>query len=154
MCTAPCLTFFRICLTHHQKDLDPSCLGECSYASITSPVLGKNSFEPAKQRRLFQFNFTSSRWPVSVIFYIFFKCCFQIYETFKGFRHQFYWSLVNNLKQLFFFSSSSTRAGAKGGLAPQSTRLASPINKLTLLKTVAFVLNFKFWTPLINAWPP
>ena len=32
--------------------------------------------------------------------------------------------------------------------------LGLPINQLTLLKTVVFVLNFKLWPPLINAWPP
>ena len=29
-----------------------------------------------------------------------------------------------------------------------------PFNKLTLLKTAAFVLNFKLWPPMIKAWPP
>ena len=32
--------------------------------------------------------------------------------------------------------------------------LAPPINKLSLLKKAACVLNFKFWPPLINTWPP
>ena len=49
------------------------------------------------------------------------------------------------------------RAGAKGGpgvLASLFDMLGPPINKLTLLKTAAFVLNFKLCPPLINAWPP
>ena len=37
----------------------------------------------------------------------------------------------------------------------QSICLTPPINKLFLLKTAAFVLNFKLCPPpLINAWPP
>ena len=35
-----------------------------------------------------------------------------------------------------------------GGLAPP------PMNKLSLLKTVAFELNFEFWPPLITLGPP
>ena len=41
----------------------------------------------------------------------------------------------------------------RGSLAPQLLCLAPPINKLTLLKTAALVLNFKLWPLLINAWP-
>ena len=41
-----------------------------------------------------------------------------------------------------------------GAWPPQLTCLAPPINKHTLLKTAAFVLNFQPWPPLINAWPP
>ena len=39
-----------------------------------------------------------------------------------------------------------SRAGARGGPGP-------PINKLTLLKTAAFVLNFKLWPPKLTALP-
>ena len=47
------------------------------------------------------------------------------------------------------------RQGGQEGLPPpQSTCLASPINKLTLLKTSASVFNFKLCPLLINALPP
>ena len=40
------------------------------------------------------------------------------------------------------------RAGAKGGLAPPIDMLAPPlINKFSILKTAAFVPNFKLWPP-------
>ena len=39
------------------------------------------------------------------------------------------------------------RQGGPGGPDPQSTCLAPSINKLTFLKTVDFVLNFKLWPP-------
>ena len=35
----------------------------------------------------------------------------------------------------------------RGGLAPPIDMLSPPINKLSLLKTAAFVLNFKLWPP-------
>ena len=53
----------------------------------------------------------------------------------------------------------SRRAGAigrPGGSWPSIDMLAPPppINKLTFLKTAAFVFNFKLCPLLINAWPP
>ena len=39
------------------------------------------------------------------------------------------------------------RKGGPGGPRLQSTCLAPPINKLSLLKTAVFVLNLKFWSP-------
>ena len=44
--------------------------------------------------------------------------------------------------------------GPNGGCLPPIDMLSTSINKLTHLKTVAFVLNFKLWPPLINAWSP
>ena len=48
------------------------------------------------------------------------------------------------------------RAGAKGarGSGPPIDMLGPPIKKLTLMKPAVFVLNFKLWSPLMNAWPP
>ena len=64
--------------------------------------------------------------------------------------------LQKPLKEFGIFYSLDTRAGAKGARGPappQSTCLTPPINKLLLLKTAAFVLNFKLWPPLISVWP-
>ena len=52
---------------------------------------------------------------------------------------------------------AQARAGAKrgpGGPSPPMVMLYPPIKRLSFLKTAAFVLNFKFWPPLINTWPP
>ena len=59
-------------------------------------------------------------------------------------------SILDNNKDL------AGRAGAKGarGSGLPIDMLGPPIKKLTLLKTAVFVLNFKVWPPLMNAWPP
>ena len=38
----------------------------------------------------------------------------------------------------------------RGGQAPPIHMLGPPINKLTLLKTAAFALNFKLWPPQVD----
>ena len=45
----------------------------------------------------------------------------------------------------FFLAQGRRQWYARGAWLPQLTCLAPPINKLILLKTAAFVLNFKLW---------
>ena len=54
------------------------------------------------------------------------------------------------------FKVMVTGPALRGGLAPSINMLAfpPPINKLSLLKTAAFVLNFKIWPPKSTALAP
>ena len=59
----------------------------------------------------------------------------------------------------FFIEANNcrTRAGAKGdqgGLPPLIDMLGPPINELTLLKRMVFVLNFKLWPPWLTLGSP
>lgn len=65
-CEPGCRTFFRVCLKHFQAVLSP---GPCTFGSVSTPVLGTNSFAVGDDssgggRNPLQlpFNFT---WPVS-----------------------------------------------------------------------------------------
>ena len=62
--------------------------------------------------------------------------------------------IVSPMKKLGWPTAGPALRGGQGGLVPPINMLDPPINKLSLLKTAAFVLNFKFWPPLINAWTP
>lgn len=65
-CEPGCRTFFRVCLKHFQAVVSP---GPCTFGSVSTPVLGTNSFAVGDDssgggRNPLQlpFNFT---WPVS-----------------------------------------------------------------------------------------
>jgi len=65
-CEPGCRTFFRVCLKHFQAVVSP---GPCTFGSVSTPVLGTNSFAVGDNssgggRNPLQlpFNFT---WPVS-----------------------------------------------------------------------------------------
>lgn len=62
-CAAGCRTFFRVCLKHFQAVISP---GACTFGSLTTPVLGTNSFAIRETEGFgspikLPFNFT---WPV------------------------------------------------------------------------------------------
>ncbi|KAI8484717.1 Delta-like protein 4 [Branchiostoma belcheri] len=42
-CSAPCRTFFRVCLKHYQAHVSPD--PPCTFGSLETPVLGGNSFD-------------------------------------------------------------------------------------------------------------
>ena len=66
-------------------------------------------------------------------------------------RSQYYCSVRSTLQCEFCINVIvGPRAGAKGGQGGLAI-LRPPINKLTRLKTDAFVFNFKLLPPLINA---
>ncbi|KAK9409709.1 delta-like 4 [Crotalus adamanteus] len=61
-CAAGCRTFFRVCLKHFQAVISP---GACTFGSLTTPVLGTNSFAIRETESFgspikLPFNFT---WP-------------------------------------------------------------------------------------------
>ncbi|KAH9509092.1 hypothetical protein Btru_049004 [Bulinus truncatus] len=44
LCTAPCRTYFRVCLSHYQADIGTTSLApRCTFANFTTPVLGDNT---------------------------------------------------------------------------------------------------------------
>ena len=61
----------------------------------------------------------------------------------------------SNVADIFSrITHSAAQRRRQGGRGSPIDMLGPPINKVALLKTAAFVLYFKLWPPLINAWPP
>ena len=67
-CTAACSTFFRICLKQYQTHITLD--SPCTFGSVTTPVVGNNSFTLPDTMDTFEnpidlpFDFS---WPVSVV---------------------------------------------------------------------------------------
>lgn len=67
-CSAPCNTFFRLCLKEYQSNVTST--GSCSFGNTSSVVIGRDSFtlaDPERGKLLLPFTF---RWTVSNDFVI------------------------------------------------------------------------------------
>ena len=70
-CSSTCRTFFRVCLKHYQNDIKTDT--PCTFGTITSPVIGNNSFNVPDILQSFTnpvklpFDFA---WPVSIQFLV------------------------------------------------------------------------------------
>ncbi len=84
-CSATCKTFFRICLKHYQQDISPD--PPCTFGTLTTTVLGDNSFDFPTNLESFMnpiklsFDFT---WPVSYLL-------FTVIYVSGGILGQLYW---------------------------------------------------------------
>lgn len=66
-CSAPCNTFFRLCLKEYQSNITST--GSCSFGSNSSQVLGRDSFtlsDPERGKLVLPFTF---RWTVSAFLF-------------------------------------------------------------------------------------
>lgn len=77
ICSAPCRTFFKVCLAHYQADIAVNPRPRCTFANYTSPVLGDNSMDfsilsglpvPGSRQNTFYFPVKEFSWPVSSLF--------------------------------------------------------------------------------------
>ena len=77
---------------------------------------------------------------------------FRAVKDLRDLRPKMIDTLVISCNSELFHTGPALREGR--GACPSNRHAWPPNYKLSLFKTAAFVLNFKFWPPLINAWPP
>jgi delta-like protein len=72
ICSAPCRTFFKVCLAHFQADIASNPQPRCTFANFTTPVLGDNSMDfsilsdlpvQGSRQNTFYFPVTEFSWP-------------------------------------------------------------------------------------------